>query len=79
MDMWAGPLSSVMVIICLISIFAVRKYSKESAKLKERAGTNQANEAIEDDPHTLNPMVWIILVATVFMGIVIFYYATSFY
>jgi hypothetical protein len=40
---------------------------------------SQVPEAIEEHPYTLNPIFWVILVATFFIGIVIFYYATSFY
>ena len=33
--------------------------------------------AIEEHPFTLNPIIWIVLVAVFFIGIVIFYYAAS--
>ena len=75
MDIWAGSLSVVTVIICLISIFAVRKSSKLKSVVE---GENEISEAIAEHPFTLNPIIWVILVATVFIGIVIVYYATSF-
>ena len=34
-------------------------------------------KAIEEHPFTLNPIIWVIAVAGIFMFIVIFYYATS--
>ena len=76
MDIWKVPLIVVTVIICLISIVAVRKSSKEVSVVK---GQEEINEAIKEHPFTLNPILWIILVAAVFMGIVIVYYAASFY
>lgn len=76
MDIWTGPLIVVVLIICLISIAAVRKMSKKEPVVD---GRSVVNEAIADHPFTLNPILWIILVASGFMGIVIIYYATSFY
>lgn len=76
MDIWAGSLMVVTVIICLISILAVRKSSKLNSLVD---GKDEISEAIEEHPFTLNPIIWVILVATVFIGIVIVYYATSFY
>ena len=76
MDIWTGPLIIVIVIICSISIAAVRKSSREVPVVEGRAETK---EVIEEHPFTLNPILWIILVAAAFMGIVIVYYATSFY
>lgn len=76
MDVWAVPLIGVVVIICLISIVSVRKSNKASAMVK---GRTEINDAIEDHPFTLNPILWVILVATIFVGIVIVYYAASFY
>lgn len=75
MDIWTGPLIIVIVIICLISIFAVRKSSRE---VREVEGRTEINSAIVKHPFTLNPLLWIILIAVTFMGIVITYYATSF-
>ena len=76
MDIWTGPLIVVIVIICLISIVAVQKTSRKVPAVKGRA---EIKEVIEDHPFTLNPILWIILVAVAFMGIVIVYYAASFY
>lgn len=76
MGIWTVPLIIVIVIICLISIVAVRKTPKENQVVEGRAETR---EVIEDHPFTLNPILWVILVATVFIGIVIVYYAASFY
>ena len=76
MDIWTGPLIVVIVIICLICIAAVRKTPSEVPEIE---GRTEIKEVIEDHPFTLNPILWIILVAVAFMGIVIVYYATSFY
>lgn len=70
------PLIFVTLIILLIGYLAMRKSSKAESAVKGRAETN---EVIEEHPFGLNPILWIIFIATFFMGIVIFYYATSFY
>ena len=75
MDIWTGPLIVVVLIICMIGIASVRKWHRADAVVD---GQDSAiPEAIEDHPFTLNPIIWVILVAAFFMGIVIFYYATS--
>lgn len=75
MDIWAGPLIVVTIIICLIAALSVRKSSKLGSLTK---GRDEVSEVIEEHPFTLNPIIWVILVASGFMGIVIFYYAASF-
>ena len=70
------PVIFITLIICLIAYLSIRKSSKVESTIKGRAETD---EAIEEHPFGLNPILWIIFVATFFIGIVIFYYATSFY
>jgi len=38
---------------------------------------NLIPDPIEEHPFTLNPIIWVVLVAVFFIGIVIFYYAAS--
>ncbi|MCZ2257177.1 hypothetical protein [Sporosarcina sp. G11-34] len=76
MDIWKGPLTVVVVVICLICIFAVRK---SSGGVPEEEARSEISSTIVEHPFTLNPILWIILIAVTFMGIVITYYATSFY
>ncbi|WP_342512767.1 hypothetical protein MKY34_19470 [Sporosarcina sp. FSL K6-1522] len=75
MDIWAVPLMIVVVIICLIGFLSVRKWNKADQVVDGQDSAIPA--AIEENPFTLNPIIWVILVAAFFMGIIIFYYATS--
>ncbi|CAM3095688.1 hypothetical protein FITA111629_03120 [Filibacter tadaridae] len=75
LDIWTIPLIIVIFLICAIGIVAARKSSKANV-----AGSGQDSaipEMVEDHPFALNPILWILLVATAFIGIVIFYYAAS--
>ena len=75
MDIWTIPLIIVVLIICLIGFASVRKFAKADRVVN---GQDSAiPEVIEDHPFSVNPIFWVILVATFFTGIVIFYYATS--
>lgn len=76
MDIWTVPLIFVVLLILMIGFLSIRKWKKVDAVLQ--AKDNPIPEAIEEHPFTLNPIFWVILVATFFTGIVIFYYATSY-
>ncbi|QUW21720.1 hypothetical protein JSQ81_18370 [Sporosarcina sp. Marseille-Q4063] len=76
MDIWTIPFIIVVIIISTICILSVQKSSRAVGILNEKDAAMP--EAIEDHPFTLNPIFWIILVATLFVGIIIFYYAFSF-
>jgi len=69
------PLIFVALIICVISFLGMRKSSKEKAMVE---GRTEINQPVEDHPVTLNPIIWVMLVATSFILIVIVYYAASF-
>ncbi|KXH79822.1 hypothetical protein [Sporosarcina sp. HYO08] len=75
MDIWTIPLIIVILIITLISVLSVRKGHK--AKLLAKGRDGEIPEPIEDHPFTLNPIIWVMLVATMFAFIVIFYYWAS--
>ena len=77
MDIWTIPFIIVVIIICAISLISAQK--------SNRAATGFLNEkdaempkAVENHPFTLNPILWIILVAALFIGIIILYYAFSY-
>ena len=75
MDIWSVPMIIVVAIICAIGLASVRKWQRADAVVD---GQDSAiPKAIEEHPFTLNPIIWVILVAAAFMFIVIFYYATS--
>jgi len=56
-------------------MFAVRKSSRGVPGEEARS---EISNTIVEHPFTLNPILWVILIAVTFMGIVITYYATSF-
>lgn len=67
----------VVAIICAIGLASTRKWQRSDAAVD---GQDSAiPKAIEEHPFTLNPIIWVILVAAMFIFIVIFYYATSSY
>ncbi|MBO0585952.1 hypothetical protein [Sporosarcina sp. E16_8] len=74
MDIWTVPLITIVLIICIIGFIAVKKWSKVPVV---EVQDNQIPGPIEEHPFTLNPIIWIALVAVFFIGIVIFYYAAS--
>ena len=78
MDVWTVPLIIVVLIICMIGFISVKKWNKMDAAVVVVDGQeNLIPDPIEEHPFTLNPIIWVVLVAVFFIGIVIFYYATS--
>ena len=75
MNVWAVPFISVVLIICIISLISAKKWNK--AYVVVDGQDNQISDPIEEHPFTLNPIIWIALVAVLFIGVVIFYYAAS--
>lgn len=69
---WILPYLVVTAIILWITIASVRKAMMSTGERTE------ISETIEDHPFTLNPIIWVILLATIFIGIVIVYYAVNF-
>jgi hypothetical protein len=76
MDIWTIPFIIVVIIIITICILAFKKTSRAVGILNEKNA--EIPEAVEDHPFTLNPILWIILVAALFVGIIILYYAFSY-
>lgn len=75
MDIWIVPMIIVVAIICAIGLASARKWHRADASVN---GQDSAiPKVIEEHPFTLNPIIWVIAVAGIFMFIVIFYYATS--
>lgn len=75
MDIWIVPMIIVVAIICTIALVSARKMHRANASVN---GQDSAiPKAIEEHPFTLNPIIWVIAVAAIFIFIVIFYYATS--
>lgn len=68
------PFLIVTILFGWITISSIRKSSK-LASLTE--GRDEISETVREHPFTVNPIIWIILIATAFTGIVIVYYAAS--
>lgn len=75
MNVWTVPFITVVLIICIIGFISVKKWNKATVVVNGQ--DNQNSGPIEEHPFTLNPIIWISLVAVFFIGIVIFYYAAS--
>ena len=75
MNIWIVPMIIVVAIICTIGLASARKWQRADAMADGQ--DSEIPKAIEEHPFTLNPIIWVILVAGAFMFIVIFYYATS--
>ncbi|AXH98553.1 hypothetical protein DV702_01800 [Sporosarcina sp. PTS2304] len=74
-DIWLWPMVIAFGVMVWICIAGIRKTSK-SFQLNV---TNRIPETAADHPFTMNPLLWIIFVASLFIFIVIFYYWASFY
>ena len=76
MDIWTIPFIIVVITIITISVISVQKSSRAAGILNEKDAA--ISKVVEDHPFTLNPILWIILVAALFVGIIILYYAFSY-
>lgn len=65
----------VTLIMSWISIASMYKARKMGHQVE---GRTEIGEAIEEHPFTLNPIVWVIIIASLFVGFTIVYYAASF-
>ena len=75
MNVWTVPFIAVVLIICIMGFISVKKWNKVTVVINGQ--DDQFSGPIEEHPFTLNPIIWIALVAVFFIGIVIFYYAAS--
>ncbi|MFC5602896.1 hypothetical protein [Sporosarcina koreensis] len=76
MAIWIIPTAIVFVICGLIGWKAVRKWDAIAASSFTEKD-HRIPEAIEDHPFSLNPIIWVIGVTTLFILFVIFYYWAS--
>lgn len=72
LSVWITPFVIVAILIVGITVYGIRKTSEANVLVD---GRDEISKTIEEHPFTLNPIIWIIFVATVFIGIVIAYYA----
>jgi hypothetical protein len=76
MAIWIFPLAIVFVIIGIIGWKAVRKWDTIAATSFSEMD-DRIPEAVEDHPLSLNPIIWVIGVAALFILFVIFFYWAS--
>jgi len=74
LNVWTVPFITVVLIICIIGFISVKKWNKVTVVDGQN---DQISGPDGEHPFTLNPMFWIVLVAVIFIGFVIFYYAAS--
>lgn len=73
MSIWVWPL-----IFVVIGIIAISYYSTVSvARHQDKAQVldKGVSEKVQDHPFSLNPMIWAYVLAALFTGFMIFYYA----
>ncbi|MCM3710103.1 hypothetical protein [Sporosarcina luteola] len=76
MAIWIIPLGIVFVIIGVIGWKAVSKWDAIAATSFDPQD-HRIEEAVEDHPFSLNPIIWVIGVAALFILFVIFFYWAS--
>jgi len=74
-DIWPFPLAIVIVIIAAIGWKSVRSWNRMNVVLNEI--DQRIPDAVEDHPFTVNPIIWVIGVASLFILFVIFFYWAS--
>ena len=75
MDIWTIPVMVVIVIITVIAWKSVRNWTTPVVRINEQ--DQRIPEAVEDHPFTVNPIIWVIGIASLFILFVIFYYWAS--
>lgn len=75
MMVWVLPFAFVVFIIIWICIWAERKTASSILTLEE---TDEVGEEVVEHPFTINPIIWVMIIAAVFISFVIMYYAASF-
>lgn len=73
MAIWIIPLAIVFIIIGIIGWKAVRSWNTVALNETDHG----VSDAIEDHPMSLNPIIWVIAVAAIFILFVIFFYWAS--
>ena len=76
MDIWAWPLLGVVIIISAIGLYSTLSIMKfENRRLQ--TNDSPVSQEVKQHPYTMNPIVWVLLAALVFIAIVIAYYTAS--
>ena len=77
-DVWTGPIVIVFVIVAGIALFSLRKKPRYNPDGVLNRQDRSVAEPIEDHPFAFNPILLVILVVTLFIGMVIMYYWSTF-
>lgn len=75
MDIWTIPVVIVILIIAIIGWKSVRNWNEPVVRLNNK--DQRIPDVVEENPFTVNPIIWVIGVAWVFILFVIFYYWAS--
>ncbi|WP_075618202.1 hypothetical protein [Paenisporosarcina indica] len=76
MDIWTWPLLIVVTIIAAIGLYATRSIMKFENRRQQTTDSPVAN-VVKEHPYSMNPIVWVLVAALVFISIVIAYYVAS--
>ncbi|WP_336823370.1 hypothetical protein [Sporosarcina sp. USHLN248] len=74
-DIWPVPIGIVIIVIGAVCFFSVRSYNRMKVVLNER--DQNVPDNVENHPFTMNPILWVIGIAALFILFVIFYYWAS--
>lgn len=76
MDFWTYPLLVVITIISAIGLYGTWSIMKFENR-RQQATDSPVSHAVKEHPFSMNPIFWVFVAATVFISIVIAYYAAS--
>lgn len=77
MGMWTWPLLGVIFIISAMGFYATWRIMVFERR-RQQAHDAPVPKSVKEHPFVLNPIIWVYLVATVFVvSLLIFYYMTS--
>ena len=73
MSIWVWPLIIVIIGMIAISYYATVSIARHQDKAQ--VIDKGVSQKVQNHPFTLNPIIWAYLLAALFAGIMIFYYA----
>lgn len=76
MGIWTWPLLGVILIISAIGFYSTLSIMKFENR-RQQANDSPVSQAVKEHPYTMNPVVWVLVAALVFISVIIAYYAAS--
>jgi formate hydrogenlyase subunit 3/multisubunit Na+/H+ antiporter MnhD subunit len=76
MGIWTWPLLGVILIISAIGFYSTLSIMKFENRRKQ-VNDSPVSQAVKEHPYTMNPVVWVLVAALVFISVIIAYYAAS--